>query len=99
MATKKTSKKSNASKKTAKTAPRAAKVETRAPTQQVRQGDVFLRRTEKVSGEIVSVTRDPRGIVIAEGLDGSERVVTTAGAFLHEGEEVRLADPDAKASP
>jgi HlyD family secretion protein len=33
----------------------------------------------------------PAGIVIAEGLDGSERVVTTAGAFLREGELVRVA--------
>ena len=33
----------------------------------------------------------PAGIVIADGLDGSERVVTTAGAFLHEGELVRIA--------
>ena len=35
----------------------------------------------------------PSGIVIADGLDGSERVVTTAGAFLHEGELVRVAAP------
>ena len=34
----------------------------------------------------------PSGIVIADGLDGSERVVTTAGAFLHPGEAVRVAD-------
>ena len=33
----------------------------------------------------------PNGIIIAEGLEGSERVITTAGAFLHEGELVRLA--------
>ncbi len=33
----------------------------------------------------------PSGIVIADGLDGTERVVTTAGAFLHEGEQVRVA--------
>ncbi|MBS0396258.1 MAG: efflux RND transporter periplasmic adaptor subunit [Proteobacteria bacterium] len=39
----------------------------------------------------------PSGIVVASGLDGSERVVTTAGAFLHEGEQVRVAD--AKAAP
>jgi HlyD family secretion protein len=32
------------------------------------------------------------GIVITAGLDGSERVVTTAGAFLREGELVRPAD-------
>jgi RND family efflux transporter MFP subunit len=33
----------------------------------------------------------PSGIIIADGLDGTERVVTTAGAFLHEGERVRVA--------
>jgi hypothetical protein len=33
--------------------------------------------------------------VIAEGIDGSERVVTTAGAFLREGEVVRPVAPDA----
>jgi RND family efflux transporter MFP subunit len=33
----------------------------------------------------------PSGIVIADGLEGSERVVTTAAAFLHEGERVRVA--------
>jgi HlyD family secretion protein len=31
------------------------------------------------------------GLVIADGLDGSERVVTTAAAFLHDGELVRVA--------
>lgn len=31
------------------------------------------------------------GIVIADGLTGSERVVATAGAFLHEGERVAIA--------
>ena len=39
----------------------------------------------------------PDGIVIAQGLDGSERVVSTAGAFLREGELVRVAE--AKAVP
>ena len=33
----------------------------------------------------------PQGIVIRDGLDGSENIVTTAGAFLHEGEQVRVA--------
>ncbi len=32
-----------------------------------------------------------RGVVIGAGLDGSERVVVTAGAFLREGETVRTA--------
>ena len=39
----------------------------------------------------------PDGIAIADGLDGSERVVTTAAAFLREGELVRVAD--AKVAP
>ena len=50
-----------------------------------------LRRPVKVSGT------QPQGIVIGEGIDGSERIVSSAGAFLHEGELVRLAE--AKASP
>ncbi len=33
----------------------------------------------------------PEGIVIAEGLTGTERVVATAGGFLHEGERVAVA--------
>ena len=33
----------------------------------------------------------PDGIVIAEGLKGSERIVKTAGAFLREGERVKIA--------
>lgn len=45
-----------------------------------------LRRDVKVGGA------QPNGIVIVDGLDGSERVVTTAGAFLHEGEIVNVAD-------
>jgi HlyD family secretion protein len=44
-----------------------------------------LRRAVRVGGA------QPSGIVIADGLDGSERVVTTAAAFLHEGEIVRVA--------
>ena len=45
------------------------------------------RRAVRVGGA------QPSGIVIADGLDGGERVVTTAGAFLHEGELVRVAVP------
>jgi len=42
----------------------------------------------------------PTGIVVADGLDGSEKVVTAAGAFLHEGELVRVAPVTAaKATP
>jgi RND family efflux transporter MFP subunit len=47
------------------------------------------RRAVRVAG-----TRN-EGVVIAEGIDGSERVVTTAGAFLREGEVVRPVAPDA----
>jgi HlyD family secretion protein len=43
------------------------------------------RRDVRVGGA------QPSGIVIADGLDGSERVVTTAAAFLHDGELVRVA--------
>ena len=47
--------------------------------------DRAQRRAVKVGGT------QPNGIVIADGLEGSERVVTTAAAFLHEGERVRVA--------
>jgi len=40
----------------------------------------------------------PRGVVIADGLQGDERVVTTAGPFLREGEKVRVAT-DEPAAP
>lgn len=40
----------------------------------------------------------PTGVVIIAGLTGDERVVSTAGAFLKEGETVRLAAPE-KSSP
>jgi HlyD family secretion protein len=46
-----------------------------------------VRRAVQVGGA------QPSGIVIANGLEGNERVVTTAGAFLHEGELVRVAAP------
>ncbi len=49
------------------------------------------RRAVKVSGT------QPQGIVIGEGIDGTERIVSSAGAFLHDGELVRLAE--AKGSP
>jgi RND family efflux transporter MFP subunit len=41
------------------------------------------------------VGTDPNGIVIGDGLDGSELIVTSAGAFLHDGEIVRIADAKA----
>ena len=43
-----------------------------------------VRRPVKIKGT------QPRGIIIREGLTGTERVVTSAGAFLHEGEQVNL---------
>lgn len=46
-------------------------------------GDKVERRNVQVAG-----TRND-GVVVASGLTGSERVVTTAGAFLREGEQVR----------
>jgi HlyD family secretion protein len=49
--------------------------------------DHVARRDVRVGGA------QPTGIVIAAGLDGTERVVTTAGAFLHEGELVKVAPP------
>lgn len=51
-------------------------------------GERVERRDVRVAG-----TRN-EGIVIAEGIDGSERIVTTAGAFLREGETVRTVSPD-----
>jgi RND family efflux transporter MFP subunit len=57
----------------------------------VSSGDRVVRRAVRFGGV------QPNGIIIAEGLDGSERVITTAGAFLHEGEQVRV--DAAKAAP
>lgn len=51
-------------------------------------GERVERRDVRVAG-----TRN-EGIVIAEGIDGSERIVTTAAAFLREGETVRTVSPD-----
>lgn len=48
-------------------------------------GDKVARRVVTVSGT------NPEGIIIESGLDGTERVVTTAGAFLRDGEVVRPA--------
>jgi len=38
----------------------------------------------------------PGGIVVQDGLEGSEKVVATAGAFLKEGETVRIANGEPK---
>ena len=40
----------------------------------------------------------PEGLVIAEGLAGNERVVSTAGAFLRPGEPVKVAEAKAAAT-
>jgi RND family efflux transporter MFP subunit len=45
------------------------------------------RRDVTVGGTIDS------GIIIAAGITGSERIVRTAGAFLRDGEQVRIAQP------
>ena len=51
------------------------------------------RRPVRVSGTIES------GVIIAEGLTGAERIVTTAGGFLRDGEAVTVAPaPDGSAS-
>jgi hypothetical protein len=39
----------------------------------------------RVSGTIES------GVIIAEGITGAERIVTTAGGFLRDGEAVTIA--------
>jgi RND family efflux transporter MFP subunit len=49
--------------------------------------DKTERRAVRVSGTV------PEGLVIADGLNGDERVVTTAGAFLRVGEKVKVAAP------
>lgn len=50
------------------------------------------RRAVRVSGTIDT------GVIIAEGLTGSERVVTTAGGFLRNGEAVTVATPEPAAA-
>jgi RND family efflux transporter MFP subunit len=53
-------------------------------------GDKVERRDVRVAG-----TRND-GVVVGSGLTGEERVVTTAGAFLREGEQVRPIKAGAK---
>jgi hypothetical protein len=45
------------------------------------------RRAIRVGGSIAA------GVIVAQGLTGSERVVTTAGGFLREGELVTVTAP------
>jgi len=40
----------------------------------------------------------PEGLVISEGLEGDELVITTAGAFLRPGETVKVVEPKATAA-
>jgi RND family efflux transporter MFP subunit len=58
----------------------------------VNSTDKVERRAVRVSG-----TTD-RGVIIAAGLSGSERVVATAGGFLRDGEAVRVAPAAAGAT-
>jgi RND family efflux transporter MFP subunit len=51
----------------------------------VNSADKIEKRTVRVSGTTDS------GVIIAEGLSGSERVIATAGGFLRDGEAVRIA--------
>jgi RND family efflux transporter MFP subunit len=55
---------------------------------------VIVAPDGRVARRPVRVSRTTsHGVVIAEGLAGDERVVTTAGAFLREGEQVTIAKP------
>ena len=58
----------------------------------VNSTDKVERRAVRVSG-----TTD-RGVIIAAGLSGSERVVATAGGFLRDGEAVKVAPAAASAT-
>ena len=51
------------------------------------------RRAVRVSGTTET------GVIVAEGLSGSERVVATAGGFLRDGETVKVAPPAASSKP
>ncbi len=55
----------------------------------VGEGDHVARRNVRIA------STGPRGVVIAEALDGAERVITTAGPFLREGEVVRVSEANA----
>jgi hypothetical protein len=49
------------------------------------------RRAIHISGTV------PEGIVVGDGLKGNERVISTAGGFLREGEKVAVAQAKAGA--
>jgi HlyD family secretion protein len=52
-------------------------------------------KTERRAVRVASTS--PQGLIISAGLTGTERIVTTAGAFLQVGEKVQVAAarPDA----
>jgi HlyD family secretion protein len=51
------------------------------------------RHAVRVSGTTES------GVIIADGLSGTERVVATAGGFLRDGETVKVASPAVSNQP
>jgi RND family efflux transporter MFP subunit len=57
------------------------------------EGDKVARRNVRIA------STGPRGVVIAAGLTGTERVITTAGPFLREGEVVRVSEAGAATTP
>jgi HlyD family secretion protein len=59
----------------------------------VNAADRVERHPVRVSGST------DRGVIIAEGLTGTERVVATAGGFLRDGETVKVAPPAASPPP
>lgn len=60
---------------------------------------LIVNGEDRVERRAVRVTgTENRGVVIGEGLTGAERVVTTAGAFLREGEKVRIAPGESRAA-
>jgi HlyD family secretion protein len=52
----------------------------------VNQDSKAERRAVRVSGTV------PEGLIIAEGLTGNERIISTAGAFLRPGEQVKAIE-------
>jgi len=53
--------------------------------------------TDRDVGALARAGTIDAGVIVAEGLTGTERVVTTAGGFLREGETVTIAPPPAPA--
>ena len=59
----------------------------------VNSADRVERRAVRIGGTTET------GVIVAEGLSGTERVVATAGGFLRDGEAVKVAPPRANARP